>query len=221
MGIYPSITNGRPFRSQSARSSLSNGDSYPISTEPYPLTPYAQINVALHIDTMKNLLIVHLKNGEHVPLHPAFDEHAEFFLHVQLLNYKVFQKYRDGWKKRRPILQWSVWKKLQEKTTKSDILSFMIDRSSSCFFFVRFRKLSRMPDNTLMCDEYLHFKFSKTDLTSTTLRLLLFCIDRSNTEDLMCEATIRVNPSMAPNYQQVIPFSDLPQVRTPFSFKSR
>ena len=63
-----------------------------------------------------------------------------------------------------------------------------------------------------MYDEYLHFKFSKTDLTSTSLRLLLFCIDRSNTEDLMCEATIRFNPSMAPNYQQVIPFSDLPQV---------
>lgn len=87
------------------------------------------MNVALHIDTIKNILIVHLTNGEHIPLHPAFDEHAEFFLHVQLLNYKVFQKYRDGWKKRRPTLQWSVWKKLQEKTTKSDAQS--IDRSSS------------------------------------------------------------------------------------------
>lgn len=121
IGIYPSLTNGRPHRSQSARSSLSNGDGFPGLTEFYLSPPYAQVNVAFQIDTNKNMLIVHLTNGEHIPLHPAFDEHAEFFIHVQLLNNKIFQNFRDGWKKRRPTLEWSVWKKLQEKTTKSDV----------------------------------------------------------------------------------------------------
>lgn len=133
IGIYPSLTNGKYRRSQSARSSLSNGDGFLQSTEFHLATPYAQVNVALHIDTTKNLLIVHLTNGEHLPLHPAFDEHAEFFIHVQLLNNKTFQNFRDGWKKRRPVLQWSLWKNLQEKTTKSILLSSLIDLSSPLF----------------------------------------------------------------------------------------
>ena len=69
-----------------------------------------------------------------------------------------------------------------------------------------------MPDSTLTCDEFLHFKFSKADLTSTSLRFLLFCIDRSNAEDLLAEAVIRVTPSMIPMFQQITPFNSLPQV---------
>lgn len=69
-----------------------------------------------------------------------------------------------------------------------------------------------MSDSTLTCNEYLHFKFSKADLTSTSLRLLLFCIDRSNIEDILAEAVIRITPSMIPTFQQAILFNSLPQV---------
>jgi hypothetical protein len=56
-------------------------------------------------------------------LHPAFDEQAEFYIHLQLLNNKIFKKFHDGWRKRRSSLQLSTWKKLQEKSTKFDMKS--------------------------------------------------------------------------------------------------
>jgi hypothetical protein len=69
-----------------------------------------------------------------------------------------------------------------------------------------------MPNDTLTLDEYLQFEFNQDDITTTSLRVLLFCIDRSGIQDLMCESLIRFNPSMIPNFQQVIQFKDLPQV---------
>jgi hypothetical protein len=79
-------------------------------------------------------------------------------------------------------------------------------------FFIYSRKLSRVSNDTLICDEYLEFEFNKDDITLTSLRFLLFCIDRSGIQDLMFEGTIRLNSSMIPNYQQIIQFKDLPQV---------
>jgi hypothetical protein len=201
--------NGKILRSQSARSSFSNGGSLSTTTNTYPLPPFAQINVELNIDTTKNIFVVHLTNGEHISIHPAFDEQADFFIHIQLLNNKILKKFHDGWKKRRASLQLSTWKKLQEKTTKSDIDSSLIE--ITCF--ISFRKLSRLSNDTLTCNEYLQFELNKDDITSTSLRFLFFCIDRSGAQDLMSEAILRLNLPMIPNYQQIIEFKDLPQVR--------
>ena len=78
-GDYQPSFNGKIFHSQSARSSLSNGGTLSTLVNTYPLPPFVQVNVELNLDTTKNVLIVHLTNCEHVPLHPAFDEQAEFF----------------------------------------------------------------------------------------------------------------------------------------------
>jgi hypothetical protein len=64
----------------------------------------------------------------------------------------------------------------------------------------------------LICDEYLQFELSRDDVTSTSIRFLLFCIDRTGIQDLMCETIIALNSSMISNYQQIIEFKDLPQV---------
>jgi hypothetical protein len=121
------VSNEKILRSQSARSSLTNGNTNLTSTNAHALALYAQVHVELNIDTTKNILIVHLTNGEHISLHPAFDEQAEFLIHLQLSNNKILKKFYDGWRKRRSSLQWSTWKKLQEKSTKSDIRLPSID----------------------------------------------------------------------------------------------
>jgi hypothetical protein len=69
-----------------------------------------------------------------------------------------------------------------------------------------------MLNDTLICDEYLQFDFNQDDITTTSLRFLFFCIDRSGIQDLISESLIRFNPSMISNFQQVIQFKDLPQV---------
>jgi hypothetical protein len=95
--------NGKFFHS-----SLSNGSKSLTKPINYPLPPFAQVNVELNIDITKNLLIVHL----------AFDEQADFFIHIQLLNNKILKKLHNAWKKRRSSLQLSTLKNLHEKTTK-------------------------------------------------------------------------------------------------------
>jgi len=112
--------NGKSLYSQSIHSSLSNGGTKTTNT--YLSLPFAQVHVELNIDTTKNILIIHLTNGEHISRHPAFDEQANFFIHIQLLNNKIFKKFYDARKKSRSNLQLSTWKKQQEKTTKSDTL---------------------------------------------------------------------------------------------------
>jgi len=80
------------------------------------------------------------------------------------------------------------------------------------FFFISFRRLSRISNDTLVCDEYLQFEFNNDDITSTSLRFLLFCIDRSGIQDLLFESIIRLNSTMLPSYQEILQFKDLPQV---------
>ncbi len=109
---------GTIFRSQSARSSLSNGGSLSTISNTYPLAPYAQLNVELEFDLAKNLLNIHLINGEHFYNHPAFDDQAEFIIRIQLLNTKILKKFHDGWKKRQSNLPLHTWKKQPEKSTK-------------------------------------------------------------------------------------------------------
>ncbi len=101
---------------------------------------------------------------------------------------------------------------------KKNLLSLILNllRSTShylIFLFISFRKLSRISnDDTLLCDETLQFEFHKDDITTTSLRFLLFCIDRTGIQDLISEALIRFTPSMISNFQQIIQFKDLPQV---------
>jgi hypothetical protein len=75
-----------------------------------------------------------------------------------------------------------------------------------------FRHLSHTSNDTLICDENLQFQFNKNDIALTSLRFLLCCTDRSGIQDLMFESLIRLNPSMIPEYQQIIEFKELPQV---------
>ncbi len=84
----------------------------------YPLAPYAQLNIELEIDVIKNLVNIHLMNGEHFVNHPAFDDQSEYYIRMQLLNNKLLKKFHDGYKKRRSSLPLNIWKKQQEKTTK-------------------------------------------------------------------------------------------------------
>jgi hypothetical protein len=76
-----------------------------------------------------------------------------------------------------------------------------------------FRNLFRASNDILICNEYVQFQLNKNDLTLTSLRFLLFCIDRSGIQDLMFEKLIHLNASMIPKYEQIIQFKDLPQVR--------
>ena len=50
----------------------------------------------------------------------------------------------------------------------------------------------------------LQFQLNKNDITSTSIRFLLFCIDRTGIQDLMFETIISLNSSMIPNYQQIL-----------------
>ncbi|CAF0775989.1 unnamed protein product [Adineta steineri] len=182
----------KDIRSQSDCSSFSNVGVVSTISHTYPLVPYAQINVELEIDILKNLLNTHLINGEHFRIHPAFDEQAEYFIRIQLLDNKVLKKFREGWKKHRSNLSLNLWKKQQEKTTKN---------------------LSRLTDDTLTCNEFVQFQLNKNNIGLTSLRFLLFCTDRSGgLQDLMFESLIPLNPSMIPKYQQIIEFQKLPQI---------
>jgi hypothetical protein len=53
---------------------------------------------------------------------------------------------------------------------------------------------------------------NKKDITSTSIRFLLFSTDRTGIQDLMFESLISLNTSMIPKYQQTIEFKDVPQV---------
>ena len=106
------------IRSQSVRSSFSHSGPLSMISDTYPLPPYAQIDAELGFDLVKNVLKIHLVNGEHFPLHPAFDEQAEYFIRVQLLNNKLFKKFQESGKKRQPNISLNLWKKQQEKATK-------------------------------------------------------------------------------------------------------
>jgi len=100
-----------------------------------------------------------------------------------------------------------------EKTTRknNEVCFFLL----ILFFFEKnffFRNLSRTTNDTLICNEYIQFQLNKNDLALTSLRFLLFSIDRSGIQDLMFETLIYLNLSMIPNYQQIIQFNNLPQV---------
>lgn len=118
----PSV-NGKSFRSQSARSSLSNSGTLLTLDNTYILSAYPQINVELEIDIRQNFLNIHLTNGENFLLHPALDQQTEYFIRIQLLNNKILKKFYDGRKKRRSSLPMNIWKKQLEKTTKFVIYS--------------------------------------------------------------------------------------------------
>lgn len=130
--------NGKVLRSQSARSSLSNGGTLSTISNTYPLAPYAEIHVELEFDTTKNLLNIHLLNGEHFLNHPAFDDQAEYFIRVQLLNNKLLKKFNEGWKKRRSSLPLNQWKKQQEKTTKFVNYLLILKEKKVFFLFKKF-----------------------------------------------------------------------------------
>lgn len=181
------------LRSQSARSSLSNGGTLSTISNTYPLAPYAQLNMEFEYDIIDNLLKIHLNNGEHFFTHPAFDEQAEYRIRIQVVENKLFKRFQDGWKKRQSNLPLTTWKKQQEKSTKN---------------------LIRTTDDTLICDECIQFALPKNDLTSTSLRFLLMAIDRSSIQDLMFETILPLNLSMVPQYQQIVQFNNLPQVRS-------
>ena len=103
---------------------LSNGGTLSRTINTYPSPPFIQVNVELNFDITKNLLLIHLINCEHVSLHSAFDEQAEFFIHIQMINNKLLKKFNDAWKKRQANLQLNNWKKQHEKTTKYDIFIY-------------------------------------------------------------------------------------------------
>ncbi|UJR22892.1 hypothetical protein I4U23_025920 [Adineta vaga] len=178
-------------RSQSVRSSFSHNGTLSTISNTYPLPPYAQLEVELDFDIVKNFLNIHLINGEHFPIHPAFDEQAEYVIRVQLSNNKLFNKIQESWKKRRSSLSFNAWKKQQEKVTKS---------------------LPRTSNDTLICDEFVQLQFEKNDLALTSLRFLLFCIDRSGIQDLMFESIIPMNPSLVPKHKKIIEFQNPPQI---------
>ncbi|UJR26046.1 hypothetical protein I4U23_007392 [Adineta vaga] len=157
----------------------------------YPSFPFAQIHVEFSFDPMKNLLHIHVLNGEYISLHSTFDDQAEFFIHIQLLNNKILKKFQEIQNKHRSNLQLTTWKKQQEKTTK---------------------KLSRTADDKLTCDEYLSFELHKDDAKTSSLRFLLFCIDRSGVQDVMFESIIRLNSSITEPDQKLVELKDLPQI---------
>ena len=76
------------------------------------------MSVELEIDIIKNLLHIHLMNGEYFPIHPIFAERVEYSIVVQLLNNKLLKKFYDERKKCRSILPLGPWKKEQEKNIK-------------------------------------------------------------------------------------------------------
>ncbi|CAF1626878.1 unnamed protein product [Rotaria magnacalcarata] len=188
---HPSSMNGNVSCSPSLNSSCSTDSSLLTIADTFPSPSYAQVNVELNFDIKKNLLVINLTNGKHFSLHPAFDEQAEFFIHVQLLNNKILKKFQDATRNRRSSLQLSTWKNQQEKTTK---------------------KLSRTTSDTLICDEHLQFALNSDSVKSVSLRFSLFCIERAGIQDVMFEATIRLDASMIPHYRQIIEFKDLPEI---------
>ncbi|CAF2046137.1 unnamed protein product [Rotaria magnacalcarata] len=180
----------KAHRSQSARSSLSNGGTLHAINNNYLSGPYAQINVELEINILDNFLDVHLTNGEHFLRHPAFDEPNEHFIHVKLLNNKMFKKFYDEQKKRRSSLPLNTWKKQQEKATKA---------------------LLRTSNDALVCNEHMQFQLNRNDIPLTSVRFQLICMDRSGLKDLMFETLLPLNPTMIPKYQQIVEFKTLPQ----------
>lgn len=122
------------LRSQSARSSLSNGGALSTISNTYPLAPYAQMNMEIEYDVIDNLLKIHLNNAEYFLSHPAFDEQADYRIRIQLIDNKLFKRFQDGWKKRQANLPLNTWKKQQEKFTKFveyfpsiDAISFVLE----------------------------------------------------------------------------------------------
>ena len=130
---YHSGVNGKTLRSQSTRSSLSNGGILPASIDAYPILPFTQLHLALTIDSTKNTLVAHLTHLEHIAVHPVFHDQAEYFIRVQLLNNKLLKKFHDMSRKRRSTVPWSTWEKQPEQTTK-----FVMEKQSImlfCFIF--------------------------------------------------------------------------------------
>ncbi|CAF0811494.1 unnamed protein product [Adineta ricciae] len=161
------------------------------SSNGYLCPPFAKIHTELKFDPIKNVLMVHVINGENICAHPAFDEQAEYFIHVQLLNTKLLRKFYAIQSKHRSNLQLNTWKNQQEKTT---------------------RKLLRTADDKLTYNEYLSFEFNKDIAKSSCLRFLLFCIDRSGVQDIMFESVIDLNLSLIEPLEKPIVFKDLPQI---------
>ena len=58
----------------------------------------------------------------------------------------------------------------------------------------------------------MQFQFNKNDLTAISFRFLLTCVDRTSLQDIMFEALIPMQLSMIPHHQQIVEFTDLPQV---------
>ena len=102
---------------------MSNSGTFSTATYNYASSLFTQFNLELSIDTAKNVLIIRLTDGKNIAHHPAFDEQADFFIHIQLLSNKMFEKVHNIRNKRRPSLKLSAWKKQPEKSTKSNIVS--------------------------------------------------------------------------------------------------
>lgn len=79
-------------------------------------------------------------------------------------------------------------------------------------YFNQFRKLSRTSTDLLICDEYLKFEVNSDSVKTSSLRFLLFAVERSGNQDLMFEDIIRLNTSMIPHHQQTIEFKTWPEV---------
>lgn len=128
--------DGKSYRTRSVRSSVSNSDAVSAMVPSYPPAPYARIDLQVNSDPKNNLLTIRVINGEHVSSHPAFDQQAEFFVHVQLLPNKTLHRFLDARDKHRTNLPVQLWKSQQEKTTKSAMHCRMIALTSSLVGFL-------------------------------------------------------------------------------------
>lgn len=138
------VFNGQTLRSHSARSSISNSGRVSTISNTYPLVPYAEMNLELNFDFTKNLLTVHLKNGEHFASHPAFVDQFEYFIRVQLVNNKLLKKFQESARKTQVNLPLNLWKKQQEKTSKFDI-SKIIFHDSIFFLYLSVEIINEHP----------------------------------------------------------------------------
>jgi hypothetical protein len=109
--------SSKHVRSQSARSSLSTIGSLSTISNTYPLAPYSQVQVEMEIDTKQSVINIHLTNVEHISVHPAFDDQADYTIRIQFIHTKMLKKCQEAWKKRRSSLPLIAWKKHQEKVT--------------------------------------------------------------------------------------------------------
>jgi hypothetical protein len=145
--------------------------------------------LTIHTDLQSKLLTINIASMGSIPSHVVFTDPVEYYLAIQLIDCKIYNKLSLLSNKRRSNCPLSLWKQRDEQLIKWAMPHDIERNEASCSFRIAH-------------PESVQFSCEKNTMNKGILRYVFFCHDRSGTvHDFLSQSIIRLQPSMNPTYE--------------------